>query len=606
MSGVVPNTTVPNSEFLPRNPKNPRVSIQGNLTFTDFDENHAFHLELVYSTWTVVWPGKIYNPTVTSLVSGTFNTAVRQYLPNFNFQYVQDQEDLIPVARGPQPSTHPFYQYQLSPSQCWREKGDGDYDRCVLILAVNEKGNNCIYNGLGMFLIHKSTYEMSDMYFQFTQETCAYYKWDMWGFVPGNYTKNPCDNADQIIEEYEEEVEGAMKVKDIAVLAKDIACNNGENPNNVPLLLPNDTLFHPGDEITAVVYDHILYTSAVRTRQGPHPYPQWVIFPLYSLTKTNFASTLVGVLDQKRGCTFPATPTSNVYNKCILDLVVEDWVPEVLASGKYTDVTIRNFIDEATGVYNSSVYGVDEGSGFQNVYFFYRFTDAEKTNFSVSAWLPQQPGGEVFVYHTTDTYLETKALSAIINKVYPEVGGILEFHRQYYVDVLGLSPTYASPLVTDDDIHQPFGGYGTFGYINDYGRISEFWALSTNYGVTVNGDRLVSSNFYQSAQQMNPLDRGLPTLRVNQPPNQYYQFAWWSYDILVNCSNPKVNYQSGYGGIRMYIGNTVWSYIGINDDYSFSYIPAVNRLVDLGAGCPVGLIHDPYYRVDYILDDVIA
>lgn len=604
----VPSNYVSNDEFKPIHPSRSRFNSDGNFSFIGFVSNEDFTVTTWSSTWTVVWPGQ-GDEIPPPLEPGWFNTETRRILPDFNFQYVKSRNWLVSVSRGPQASNHPYWQYNLGGgSRCWREAADGEWDRCVLILTVNEKGNNCIFNGVGMFLINPDTSVVTNMYFQFTAGTCAYYKWVARGLVPGTFTNVPVSNRGQVISAFNNELNGRMEVRGITELPEDVYRNNNLNPEDAPDWTLESNPIAYGKEY-AVVYDGALYASPVSVNPdldpsvGDYPYPEWALFPLYSLTKTNYASTLAGVLDEMRGCRFAATPTSTVYNKCIRDLVVADWVPEVAArpDHAYAGVTMNYFLGETTGVYNSTTYGVDEGSGLQNVYFFYRFTDAEKTDFAVNAWT-YQPGmaGNKFNYHTTDTYIGTKALRAIIKKHYPgqDIG---DFYKNNFADVLDLSPNYASPIVTADAAKQPFGGYGLNGYYDDYAKIAEFWAFSKNYGKQPHGSRLLNSAWYKAAQQMSATDRGLLTGRSSVTfPNQRYQLAWWSADLIGLgsstpnlCPNPKINYQSGFGGIRMYIANTAWSYISIGDGYVFPPNSALNALVELGAGCPQGLILDP-------------
>lgn len=594
-AGVPPTSPVNNAEFLPIDAHRERVELDGTLDLSDFQNDHYFNLVYVSSWSTVVWPLP-------------FDTVNREYLPDFSYQYVQKHGDLIPVARGFQENTAtPPYEWILSPSRCWRETDDGVYDRCALVLAVTEKGNNCVYNGLATFLVNSITLSISPVYYQFTQEYCAYYKWNNWGFADSTFTPEDIDGKGQIVANFLQEVNDHLDVKSVYDLPHDVAldnCGNHGNCNNnlnFPVWTPSNIPLNNSAEYFAVVFDGKLYQSDQQTRSGPHPYPQWVVFPSYSWAKPNFAALLAGILDYKKGCTFPTTPSSSSGTKCVFDLKVADWIPTAAArTGVWTTVTLRNLLDEASGVFNSSVYGVDEGSAGENINFFYRFTNTEKLDFAVNGFVNRQvnyTAGTLFVYHTTDTYLAATMMEAIVNKVYPNTGGIVGFHQTNLVEKLFLSPLYAKVRVTYDTTEQAFGGYGLYAYANDNARLAEFWTFS-DFG-KMHGKRLISSNYYKATQQMLASSRGNPTLRNPVAnPNQYYHYSWWSTDFIgiysanaTLCPNPKINMESGFGGLRYMNANAAWAYLNMNDAYVFNVNRGVDALASL-IGCPVGLISD--------------
>lgn len=597
----VPFDLISTEEFKPQGERNSRVSLEGNLSFVDFGTDNTFYTELIYSWSTTLYPA-----------NGQYNTVVRQTLPDFNFQYVQKKNTLIAVQRGPQPSEHPFWQYQPSPSYCWRETDDGDWDRCALVFAFNEKGNNCVYNGLGTFLIHKTTLALSPMYFQVAQETCGYYKFNNWGFVEGSYIANSIPNKGQVISSFNNEINSLMDVESIYDLPEKVYENtkrSGSAPvwtvtNNPFNTSAYNTTKNVGDAFTqhfSVVYDSKLWASDVFTRAGPHPYPQWVSFPMYSWSKTHFASFLAGILDYQRGCTFPATPSASSGSKCLLDLIVSDWIPEAASVGTWNNVKLRDLINEASGHWNSTAFSADEnsfGDPDYNIDFFYSFTNAEKLMFSLTAWVDHRsttpPGTQsAWVYHTTDTYIAARMMEAVVRKVYPSIGGLVGFHKQYLVDALELSPLYSGVLVTDDIVKQPFGGFGIFAHRNDLARLMEFWAFS-NQGKPKGSPRLISTTYYQICQQMSTANQGFFTGRAINPQERY-SLGWWSANLIgiysgnsTLCSQDRINYGSAYGGNRMYISNGVWAAQTTRDTYNYINNKMIDDLVTL-IGCPIGI-----------------
>jgi hypothetical protein len=105
--------------------------------------------------------------------------AERLHLPEFDFEFVQNGSHLIPVQRGLIITSHPYWNYILSPGRVWQENGDNGYSRAAFPFALVEKNANCTHNGVMTFLFNDSG--VSHVYYQITQETCMYFKGNFWG-----------------------------------------------------------------------------------------------------------------------------------------------------------------------------------------------------------------------------------------------------------------------------------------------------------------------------------------------------------------------------------------------------------------------------------------
>ena len=67
-------------------------------------------------------------------------------LPPFHFDFIQDGSDLIPLQRGTQVSTHPYWEFILEPGKAWDEAGDRGYSRASIPFSLQQRNANCTHN----------------------------------------------------------------------------------------------------------------------------------------------------------------------------------------------------------------------------------------------------------------------------------------------------------------------------------------------------------------------------------------------------------------------------------------------------------------------------
>ncbi len=68
----------------------------------------------------------------------------------------------------------------ISPGLAWDQEGDQGYSRASVPFALLQRNSQCVHNGVLMFLF-RSDGSTSDVRYQITQESCMYFKVDMWG-----------------------------------------------------------------------------------------------------------------------------------------------------------------------------------------------------------------------------------------------------------------------------------------------------------------------------------------------------------------------------------------------------------------------------------------
>ena len=132
--------------------------------------------------------------------------------PNFDFEFVADGGDFIPVRRGAIPGRHPSWEIILEPGRVWEDAEDGGYARVSLPFALEERNENCMHNGVLTFLI-RSDGSVSHAAWQISSETCRYEKFDAWGWLHARFVPHTVAAARATIDAYHHEVAARLPVQ---------------------------------------------------------------------------------------------------------------------------------------------------------------------------------------------------------------------------------------------------------------------------------------------------------------------------------------------------------------------------------------------------------
>jgi hypothetical protein len=458
------------------------------------------------------------------------------HLPEFDFEFVQSEDTLIPVRRGSIAGKHGYWEYILEPGRVWSEPADGGLTRAALPFSLQERNANCIHNGVLTFLFDRE--KVSRVAYQIGAETCAYFKADLWGVLPAQFIPGEVGNRTAVIAAYSGELAARLPTQPIAALAADY-----------PIADPNrfgSTAEIDAADMTAYgfVIDNRHYTGGCQTRQGPYPFCDVLDLPSYSLAKTLFAGLATLRLERL----YPGT----------LRRKIGDYVPECRNRQRWGAVTFEHALDMATGNYSSLVYEVDENSA-ATADFFLAEDHAAKIHIACHEHPHRAPAGTTWAYHTTDTYILGTALNAFVKE---RVGGDADLYESVLVrplwHALNLSPVLGTTRRTLDLRGQPFVGWGLVMHRDDIARIGRF--LGSDRG-QLNGAPFFDEKAFAAAMQLDPADRGLAAIDASFR----YNNGFWAHDVssYIGCRTPVwVPYMAGYGGISVLLlpNNTVYYY----------------------------------------------
>ena len=485
----------------------------------------------------------------------------RKHLPEFSFEFVQNGSHLIPVNQGLSITGHQYWNYVIGPGRAWSETTDNGWSRASFPFALVQRNANCTHNGVMTFLFNGSA--VSNVRYQVTQETCAYYKINMWGQLPATYSPYAVANADTYKNNHAVEVGNRLPTKPIADLATDYPASG-----------VNTSVF--GSGVTAahmtnygVVFNGVNYVSGCGTRYGQYAYCNVMRVPSYSTAKSAMASMSLMRLGQKYG--------SGVYN-----LLIKDYVPEYTGSvGVWTNVTFNNTIDMATGNYRLAGYEADEGGSYMETFF---LAEPYSTKITAAFNFPGKVApGTYWNYHSSDTFILGRAMQNYLNA---QGGGsdIFNMLRDEVFVPLKLSAGTMTSLRTDNNTTgQAFAGYGLFWTQDDIAKVA---LLLNNQNGIIDGTQILEPAMLADSMQDDATDRGMNTTGT---PVFKYNNGFWAKEFTsadgYTCSF-YTPFMSGYGGITVVMMPNGATYYYFSDNEEFSWSSSVNEANKLAPHCP--------------------
>jgi hypothetical protein len=420
------------------------------------------------------------------------------YLPEFDFEFVQEDGYLIPARRGLIIADHPLWNIHLEPGHVWQEDVDQGFTRASLPFALTVKGGNATFNGTLTFLFDDQ--QVSKVWYQVTQETTTHTRLNLWGLLDAVYHPGTVSEAEDIRADFAAELAARLPVKPIQALAEDYpgvdmnAFGSGVTPAHMTWY--------------GLVVNGVNYLGGCQTRFGTYPYCESMRATSYSTAKSAFASLALMRLAQLDG-------------PDVADLLVKDYVPEYLDSpGNWEYVTFNNAIDMATGNYVYLDFMYDDNSQKMGE-FFSAQPYAARIAAAFDSPHAAEPGTR-WVYRTSDTFILTRAMHNFLQSQQGAQADIFQFVVDEVYQPLGLGPGAYTTMRTADDNWQgqAEGGYGLWWIPDDIARISIFL---NNNGGTIAGEQILHPALLAAALQQDPADRG-----VQIDSQRMYNNAFWA------------------------------------------------------------------------------
>ncbi len=478
------------------------------------------------------------------------------HLPEFDFEFVQNDGYLIPVPRGLLITDHPNWNYILEPGRVWAENGDQGYSRASFPFALVWKGSNATLNGTMSFLFDDAG--ISKVWYQITQETTVSFGADLWGLLEGSYRPGPVGDADKIKTAFAQEVADRFPTKPIEQLGQDYP---GVDPSAFGRGVAAQNMTWYG-----FVVNGVNYAGGCQTRYGVYPYCEYLRAPSYSTAKSAFVSVALMRLAQK-------------YDPHAPHMLIQDYVPEAADSpGDWRAVTFNHVLDMATGNYQSAGNMVDEEQ-WDNPFWNEDYYDPIMA--AAFNWPHSADPGTQWVYRTSDTFILTRALQNYLETVEGAEADIFDFVVDEVYRPLKMGPGAFTVLRTRDDNWQgqPYGGVGMWWIPDDLAKIGDF--LNADQGV-IAGEQILHPDMLAAALQRDPHDRGVDRGRSGK-----YNDSFWAdvYKVGYDCEF-WVPQMLGYSGIVVALFPNGTTYFYASDGRDFTWDTAVREANKILPHCP--------------------
>ena len=478
------------------------------------------------------------------------------HLPEFDYEFVQSKDYLIPVRRGLIITEHPNWNYILEPGRVWQERGDHGYSRASFPFALVWKGSNATFNGTMTFLFNNE--EISKVWYQVTQETSISISAELWGLLDGSYHPGSVSDSAGIREAFNGELADRFPTKPIEKLAEDYP---GVDTSAFGYGVKSQSMTWFG-----FVFNGVNYLGGCQTRYGIYPYCESMRAPSYSTSKSIFVSLALMRLAGKYD---PAAP----------DFLIKDYVPEAADSpGDWSEVTFDNTLDMATGNYHSASMMADEEQ-WDNPF----WTEEYYAEIIAAAfdWPHSAPPGTQWVYRTSDTFILTRAMQNYLGTLEGSQADLFEFMVEEVYKPLKMGPGVFSILRTRDNNWQgqPYGGLGMWWIPDDLAKIGTFLSVD---GGAIDGEQILHPGVLAAALQQDPDDRG-----VDRVGGGKYNNAFWAYPYEEGFTCEFwVPTMMGYSGIVVALFPNGGTYYYASDNRDFTWDLALWEANKIAPLCP--------------------
>lgn len=461
------------------------------------------------------------------------NGTARATFPAAILDWTQVDGFVIPQDQSVQRLDHPAWDIAFQTGQVWHSSSSSLELQYSLPFALVERDANCTHNGVLTWAVDAKG-QASRVAYQIASETCAYFKFDMWGTLQARMTFDSERSRPAIVAAFHENQQRRLPVREIAALTELKAGIDPAQFGAVATMEPRDSTVY------GLVVDGQHYRSACPTRYGDYPYCDELLLPSFSTAKSIVAGLALMRLE--------------VIAAGAAQTRVATLLPECAQAG-WQDITIEDALDLATGRYLDTALEVDEALP-SHVAFLYAPTHREKIDFACSYFPRKAEPGKVWAYHSSDTYVAGAAMRALLER---NAQSRVDIYRQLLVepmwDTLALSAAIRSSRTTDDDYAQPLFGWGLSYQSDDIARIG-VWLQA---GAPLPDGISLDPAMLNAALQRNPDDRGL---QAGSAATRYNN-GFWGLDIaaFIGCEKPVwVPFMSGHGGISVVLfpNNTVY------------------------------------------------
>jgi CubicO group peptidase (beta-lactamase class C family) len=463
-------------------------------------------------------------------------------IPDFDYQFVQCGDTLLPIQRGRILTDNPYWDLLLQPGRVWSTPFDEGMSRASFPFALTMKAENCVQNGLMTFLYDDDS--VSDVRWQITQETCHFHEFDMWGQSAATYHPAAIPQSTQVINSHKEQIENSFPTRPW----EDLATQYGLDLTQLDSEITLDNLTTRG-----VLVEGTLYIDRCRSRFGDYPYCDEMVLPSFSLAKTSFISLAMMAIAQEFG--------PEIYDVKLSELLPKETNS---ATDDWSSVTMRHLVDMTTGHFRYANQDDDYMGNFYSEY------DLASRLESALLFPYETPPGEQVVYLTPNSQISAAALDVYLTNQNAFPSDAYDYVVDRVFEPIGMPPEYFTTLRTHQDgvpnNGTAFGGYGMTLTPQGTAKLSKFLLE----GGQLNGQQLLHSE---------SLAIGLFQTEERGAPMNYYDWyylrGFWGNTANFSCQ-PTIPYMFGVSGITVALFPNDVVYFSYTDSQEYP----VNSIVD--------------------------
>jgi CubicO group peptidase (beta-lactamase class C family) len=373
----------------------------------------------------------------------------------------------------------------------------------------------------------------------------------MRGLSQATYEPGAVDGGAQAVAVVVVNVEGRIPQRPIDQLANDYPGASADEFGSTEEIDADDMSAY------GFIIDGVHYVGGCNTPDGLYPYCDEMALPSYSTAKSLVGGLGLMLMEKK----YPGTASA----------FISDHVPE--CGDDWEGVTIEHALDMTTGHYDSGEPHADEDAAIMSR-FFTGEDHATKIDFACNQYPRNAEPGEHWVYQTWATYLAGTAINARLKML---TGDHADFYDDLLVEglwnPLGLSRVAKQTRRTNDDVAQPFTGFGLTLLRDDVAKLAQF--IGADDGRLPDEDPL-DRRLFNAIKQRIPDDPGmqaeLETIRYN---NGFRSFNVAGY---IGCDKPTwLVTMSGFGGINIVLMPNDTAYYYFSDGNVHRYLHAVRE-----------------------------
>lgn len=555
-SGTAPSSPVDDTAGfgVPANAAQPTQSFEGTLTLDNTATSGSFtKLSDIYK------------------LIGSGDSPWKHLAP-FSFQFVQNGSHIIPAQQGLIYTGNPDWNYIIGPGRVWIENTDNGYMRASLPFSLVQRNQNCAHNGEMTFLFNSTkSPNISNVYYQITQETCYPMTFNMWGQDAATYAPGTVVNDVAIENAEATEVANRMPTKPFSELTTDFPSSG--------IVLSNFTkAFTNPAAITTygLVINGTNYSSGnnCQTRFGNYAFCDDMRLPTYSIAKSVFVGTALMRLGQLYG--------TGVYNELIQAFVT----PTPGDSGIWINTTFAATGDMAAGSYNVKGFESDENSTQMSTFLAdeaYNTKINDAFEFDLNSVTPDT----LWIYHSSDAFILTQAMNLYLQQQQGSGADIFNRVRDDVYKPLNVSQGGLTMVRTDNSATgKPGGYYGLFLSQDDVAKIGNFL---NNSGGRINGTQVLEPTRLTDSLFRNPNVTGLAAA-VPRDSNFFYHADFWGKTMTptqfpqYSCTF-RLAEMSGFGGNTVLLLPNGVTYYIFSDGNEFFWYDAVNEINKIAPIC---------------------